>query len=337
MADLAAITPEMFEEALRALDVDLDAAEAVAVAVSGGPDSMALCALLDGWAQGTKIHALIVDHGLRVESAEEAQGVQRTLEAYQNVTPIILTWTGEKPGSGVQEEARRARYMLMADYCREKGIGHLFLGHHRDDQAETVLFRLAKGSGLDGLAGMQAVQKYDESLTLLRPFLDFSKDEIVHTCEQMGVKYVQDPSNENQAFARVRLRQSAGVLTEEGLTSKRLSVTAKRLSRARKALDILADKAYKEAILKNNPERIVFKIDILNTEPEEIVLRCLLKALEHLRPESDYAPRMEKIETLLYDLISSQNEPDGFRKRTLGGVAFEVDERAGQLILSQER
>lgn len=333
----AFIAPEMFKDALRALDVDLGAVEAVAVAVSGGPDSMALCALLDGWVRDIDVHALIVDHGLRAEAAEEAQGVKQVLEAYQNVTPTILKWTGEKPESGVQEEARRARYALMAEYCCEKGIGHLFLGHHRDDQAETVLFRLAKGSGLDGLAGMQAVQNYDDHLMLLRPLLDFSKDEIVQTCEQMGVTFVADPSNSNEAFARVRLRQSAGVLAEEGLTSKRLSVTAKRLSRARKALDMLADKAYKEAILKNNSDRIVFKIDILDTEPEEIVLRCLLKALECLRPESDYAPRMEKIETLLYDLISSQNGPDGFRKRTLGGVVFEVDERAGQLILSQER
>ena len=337
MADLAAITPEMFEEAICALDVDLAGAEAVAVAVSGGPDSMALCALLDGWARGIQIHALIVDHGLRDEAAEEAQGVKQGLEGYQNVKPAILKWTGDKPEAGIQEEARRARYGLMAEYCRENGIAHLFLGHHRDDQAETVLFRLAKGSGLDGLAGMQSVQRYDGRLMLLRPLLGFSKDEIVHTCEQMGVRFFTDPSNANEAFARVRLRQSAAVLAEEGLTAKRLAVTAKRLSRARKALDMVADKVYKQAVFDNNPDRIVFKFDILISEPEEIVLRCVLKALEHLRQEADYAPRMEKVEALVDDLRRSQNAPEGFRKRTLGGVVFALDDKAGELILSQER
>lgn len=333
---MVVITPEMFEEAMCALDVNLADVKRIGVAVSGGPDSMALCGLLAVWAKGREVHALIVDHGLRAESASEARAVAGMLAAFENVHPVVLQWSGEKPGAAVQEEARKARYALMAAYCREQGIAHLFLGHHRDDQAETVLFRLAKGSGLDGLAGMQGVQAYDEGLTLLRPFLWFSKEELVVTCGEMGVDYVRDPSNENAAFARVRLRQSAEILAEEGLSAKRLAITAKRLSRARKALDIVADKAYKQALLDFNTDCIVLKYGILVLEPEEIVLRCVLKALLHLRPEADYAPRMEKVETLVYDLISSQNDSQGFRKRTLGGVVFEKDEKAGALILSRE-
>lgn len=324
---------------MRGLEVDLAGGQTVvAAAVSGGPDSMALCALLNGWAEGQAIsvHALIVDHGLRSGSAAEAEMVAERLKMNSHVEPVILKWEGDKPKAGVQEEARKARYDLMARYCREHGIAHLFLGHHRDDQAETVLFRLAKGSGLDGLTGMQPVQNYDGHLTLLRPLLAFSKDDILATCAGVGIEYVRDPSNESAAFARVRLRQSAEILSEEGLSAKRLAVTAKRLSRARKALDSIAEKTYKETVLEIKPKRIVFKYDVLVSEPEEIVLRCLLKAIGRLRPEADYSPRMEKVEDILHDLISLKSGGGSFRKRTLGGVVFAHDEKAGAFVLSQE-
>ncbi len=321
-----------FQTMMERLGLDWSGVKAVAVAVSGGPDSMALCKLLGDWSagKGIEVHALTVDHNLRAESGDEAAQVGAWLSNWP-VRHGVLKW--ESPsGTAIQEEARKARYRLMGEYCQQHDIQYLFLGQHGDDQAETVLFRLSKGSGLDGLAGMQDVSSYDEKLTLVRPLLDVSKDVLSHFCEVENVAYVEDPSNENDDFARVRLRQSRQILEEEGLSSKRLNVTAKRLSRARKALDSIAGKAYKEATLNNDTNCIVFKIDVLLKQPEEIILRCVLKALEKFRPEADYAPRMEKVETLLDDLMGA----DVFRKRTLGGVIFERDDKEGTFILTRE-
>ena len=321
------LTQDDFQTLVDALGVDLGAQD-IAVAVSGGPDSMALCHLLKGI--GLQVHALTVDHGLRAEAAEEAQKVGQWLEGWTGFEHHILKW-GSPTETALQEEARKARYGLMADYCREHGIAHLFLAHHRDDQAETLLFRLAKGSGLDGLAGMQALQEY-EGLTLVRPLLGVSKDALVKTCETAGVDFIEDPSNENADFARARLRQARAVLEEEGLSSKRLAVTAMRLSRARQALEIWAEEVYNQANIKNDAKRIEFQLKPLLSKPEEVIVRVVLMALEQFRPEFDYAPRMEKVEALVYDLRSSDN----FRKRTLGGVIFEVDHGEDALILSPE-
>ena len=327
------ISAEIFADAMDALGVEWSGVTAVAVAVSGGPDSMALCALLKGWAehQNIAVHALSIDHGLRPESMDEARQVGRWLERWPGIQHHILKW--EAPAqSAIQEEARKARYAMMAQYCREKGIAQLCLGHHRDDQAETVLFRLSKGSGLDGLSGMRAVQLYDDHLALLRPFLDMPKAALIETCRAHDLEYLEDPANQNGDFARVRLRSARAILEEEGLTSKRLAVTAKRLGRARRALDELAEKIVKDAVLEKNTKRIVLKYKDLASQPEEIMLRCVLKVVEDLRPESDYAPRMEKAEALLDDLRSS----DSFRKRTLGGVIFERNDKDGTLSFTLE-
>lgn len=322
-----------FETLIDALDVDVSASKAIAVAVSGGPDSMALCTLLVGWCaeRGIALHALSVDHNLREESAAEAEQVRKWLKAYPDVQHHILKWE-EPSDTSIQEEARNARYALMAEYCKSHGIAHLFMAHHMDDQAETVLFRLAKGSGLDGLAGMNAVQIYDDHLSVMRPLLDVSKHELIGFCDENAISYFKDPSNENSDFARVRLRQSRAVLEGEGLSNKRLSLTAKRMMRARKALDLYAEDVYRSTILKIDTKCIVFNFKLLRSAPEEIQLRCLFKGFAHFDPTSDYGPRMEKVEALLYDL----RHVEKFRKRTLGGVILERDDRDDRLILVRE-
>lgn len=306
----------------------------VALAFSGGPDSMALLALLQDWVKengGLRIHALHVDHGLRVESAREAEALGRALQNTDGVHYEIMKWE-EKASSGIQEAARKARYDLMASYCRAHGICYLFVAHHQDDQAETFLFRLAKGSGLDGLSSMQPVQDYGEDIIILRPLLSVEKNVLISLCQDCNLEYIEDPSNDSEEYSRVRLRKSQAVLETEGLSSKRLSVTAKRLSRARFALDTLAQKALQDAIIKKEAKRFVLKYDVLQNWPDEIALRAVLKVIETLRPESDYAPRMEKVESLFYDLRS----PEPFRKRTLGGLVFERNDDAGEVLIMQE-
>ncbi len=308
-----------------------DRPRALAVGVSGGPDSMALAKLLSGWAKGrgVTVHLLTVDHGLRKESAAEARQVAATVKGWPGTRHTILKWAGRKPKTAIQQEARKARYRLMEGYCREHEIRHLVLAHHQDDQAETFLLRLAKGSGLDGLASIRPVQKHSEHIVLLRPFLSVSKERLVSTCKSLKIKYVTDPSNKADKFTRVRLRK---VLEQEGMTGKRLAVTAARLERAREALEEMTDKAYKNSALKKNTSCIELNWKKLKGQPDEIALRVLLKAVRELRPGEDYLPRMEKIE----DLFASLRADAPFRKRTLGGLVFERNDKKHMVILSTE-
>ncbi|HLU65659.1 MAG TPA: tRNA lysidine(34) synthetase TilS, partial [Kofleriaceae bacterium] len=167
----------------------------LAVAVSGGPDSLCLCLLAHGWAKarGGEVSALTVDHGLRPTSADEARQVAAWLGP-RGIDHHVLRWTGAKPATAIQEAAREARYRLLGDWCRAAGVLHLLLAHHLDDQAETVAFRRARGSGPEGLAGMPAVREL-AGLRLLRPLLGVPKARLVATLEAAGQAWLEDPSN----------------------------------------------------------------------------------------------------------------------------------------------
>ena len=305
----------------------------IAVGVSGGPDSIALAHLLSCWSQvkkGPHIHVMSVDHGLRPEAAAEVAFVGEIVSSWPGVAHHALHWDGEKPAQKIQETARLMRYQLMERCCGGLGVKHLFLAHHQDDQAETVLFRLAKGSGLDGLAGMRCEQRRGKVM-LMRPFLDFSKDEILSYCASENLPYIDDPSNRKEMFARVRLRASREVLEKEGLSAKRLSITARRLERAAQALEDMAEKCYVESLFYCNPNRIVFKSDVLLSQSEEIVLRVLMRGIQTLSDQGEHGPRMERLEALCDALMQGRLG----KARTLGGVIFRVNE--DELILEREQ
>lgn len=204
----------VFNQAMEAL-APFEAQPVLAVAVSGGSDSMALCLLADEWARarGGRVVALTVDHGLRAESAEEAETVRRWLAA-RGIGHHILRWEGDKPRSGVQEEARRARYRLLEDWCREHRVLHLLLGHHADDQAETILMRRARGSGAVGLAGMSAVRELTHA-RLLRPLLAAPKSALRAYLQAQGQAWVEDSGNASPAYARTRLRAQKVTVTPQ--------------------------------------------------------------------------------------------------------------------------
>lgn len=311
---------------------DIFQASDVAVAVSGGPDSLALAHALSHLDGPFKVHALIVDHGLREESAQEAQHVMQMIATWPKTQACILHWDHDGVHTKLQEQARQARYDLMASYCQAHDVSHLFLGHHMDDQAETILFRLAKGSGLDGLCGMQAHQNYNDVLTLCRPFLDVPKNDLIQYCEGENLDYVQDPSNEKDEFARVRMRKSWHILEEEGLSSKRVSVLSKRLNNIRKALRFYSEKLAIEALIERKAERIVYDLRGFKKAPFEIVLRVICDVLQELQPASDYGPRREKVEALVTDVL----KPTPFQKRTLGGCVFTRDDINQLFMIEKE-
>jgi tRNA(Ile)-lysidine synthase len=247
------------------------------------------------------------------------------------MTHHILNWQGDKPGSRVMEEARRARYGLMHDYCVQHAINHLFLGHHQDDQAETFLIRLVAGSGLDGLSGMRPVQEMHDGMALVRPFLTFPKERLIATCHAYHVPFVQDPSNKKDDYLRPRLRAARATLEEEGLSNKRLAVTAARLARARAALEQVTDQAFRRALKHQDDAGTLYDFSIFLAEPEEVRLRLLLKAIDYLRPDDAYAPRMERVEELLRALCA-----DGFKGRTLGGCLFAIQDAGKALWVGKE-
>ncbi len=256
----------------------------LAVAVSGGRDSLALALLSHGWAAERDgcVIGLIVDHGLRAESAAEAAITQAVL-ACAGIEGIVLTWSGDKPRTGLQEAARMARYRLLRDECRRQGILHLLLAHHADDQAETVAMRLARRSGPDGLAGMAALVDQPE-VRLLRPLLGVSRARLTATLLARGVQWLDDPSNVDPRFERARLREGGvPALLDSGGSVER-SVRDGKLARA--AVDMLAfDQAGVAAIDRTGFARL----------GRDLQARLLSRVIQAVGGR-DYPPRRERLE-----------------------------------------
>lgn len=275
----------------------------LAVGVSGGADSLALTLLLKEWvtARGGSLLALTVDHGLRATSADEAAQVGAWL-AERGIEHGVLRWDGAKPTSGIQAAARAARHRLLAERCRADGILHLALAHHRDDQAETVLLRLARGSGVDGLAGMAPVRT-EGAVRILRPLLDVSHARLVATCQSYGQAWIEDPSNHNPAFARARLRAARSTLAAEGLDAERLADTARRAARTRSALDIYTASILAEAAELHPEGWIRLDPRPLQAAPDEVGLRAFVRCLLVVGGAA-YPPKAEAAERAFADLLA---------------------------------
>ncbi len=226
------------------------------------------------------LFAATVDHHLRPEARAEAQAVAATARAL-GVPHAILDWQGEKPRTGLQERARAARYGLLAAHARAVGADALVTAHHMDDQAETLLMRLSRGTGVAGLAGMRPRSALD-GLALLRPLLGVRKAELVALCEVRGLSFAQDASNLDPRYARVRMRRLAALLAREGLTPERLFELARRAQRADEALDAMAHAVAQRLGVAVSPLGVSLPLGALSQEPAEIALRVLLLAAEGL-------------------------------------------------------
>ena len=228
--------------ALSSADIDalfapLVRAKALLIAVSGGPDSTALLLMAAEWAKRRGkplIEAATVDHGLRPESADEAKAVA-ALCARLKVGHRVLQWKGVKPTSRLQERAREARYRLLVDHAKTIGADAVLTAHHADDQAETVLFRLLRGSGVAGLRGMDVLSARD-GMMIARPLMRLKKRDLIAFANARGAPFIDDPSNVDPRFARTRLRVLLGRLGEEGLDSEALDRLASRARETEEAL-----------------------------------------------------------------------------------------------------
>lgn len=287
----------------------------VAVAVSGGADSMALALLAKGWARkhGVKMVALTVDHGLRKESATEAAQVKQWMNAW-GVEHHTLLWAGKKPTSNVQAAARDARYSLLTDWCKRARMQILLVAHHREDVAETFLLRLARGSGVDGLSAMQP-RTENHGIQIIRPLLDVPKARLVATLKKNGQAWIEDPGNISDDFTRARMRKLMPLLAKEGLTAERLSATAQHMARARAALELATQALLSECCVLQETQVKIHMLPFLAV-PEELGLRALAGLIKKVGGKP-YPPRFDDIKRL-YAHFQSPHP----KARTLGGCLF---------------
>ncbi len=292
----------------------------LAVAVSGGADSLALSFMLGEWCRSHDISltAITVDHGLRPEAAAEARQVADWLRPY-DIAHVTLTWDGDKPHSNIQDQARRARYRLMGEWCRSHGVDKIFLGHHQDDQAETFLIRLLRGSGVDGLAAMKPQADFPVSvpgrgrLTVCRPLLTVPKDRLKATLRHLGQTWIEDPSNENDSYTRIKVRNLLAEDGIEGLTVGRMAATAARMGRVQSLLMSLTADLEREAVTWFPEGYVEVAVAPLISAHEEIALRCLAALLRRISGGT-YAPRLTRLEAL-FDRLRAGD----FAGQTLGG------------------
>jgi tRNA(Ile)-lysidine synthase len=326
------------------LFADWREAPALVLAVSGGPDSIALMWLMARWrralSRGPRLLAVTVDHGLRPEAAREAREVKRLAHELE-LPHRTLRWRGEKPKAGVPAAAREARYRLLAQAARSAGASHILTAHTRDDQAETLLMRLLRGSGIAGLAAMQRVS-LREGTILARPLLDIPKVRLIATLDKARIAYADDPTNRDMAFTRPRLRALLPALAAEGGDAQALARLATRLARANAAVEVLTDGAERylavtgQGALQAERNAMMFDAVAFAALPEEIRLRLLMRSVNRLGHEGP--AELGKLEALLAQLDRNFTEarkrtgptPAGVHlKQTLAGALVSLE--AGQI------
>jgi tRNA(Ile)-lysidine synthase len=315
---------DRFASAMAALG-PFECSPRLAIAVSGGSDSLALALLAAEWArgQGGEAVALTVDHRLRPDSGAEAQKAGGWLTA-RGIEHHILPWREAEPGAGLQAAAREARYRLLTGWCRDHHILHLLLGHQRDDQAETLMLRLARGSGVDGLAAMTPCASHTD-VQLLRPLLDFPREDLRDYLRAQGQEWVEDPSNQAERFDRVRWRK---VLAGERISTDRLALTARQLGRARQALEADCAALACEAVIVRGSGYAELDPAPL-AAPEEVSLR-LLAALARIIGGGDFPPRLDGLERILDALRAGLAG-----RRTFAGCVF-APRRDGNILVYRE-
>ena len=305
--------------------------EDLAVAVSGGPDSLALAYLAKCYSIKNKINVryFIVDHRLRKESSLEAKTVKNILNKI-DVDCKILKWNGKKPSKNIQAEARDKRYSLLANECNKNDINYLLLGHHANDLFENFFIRLVRGSGLKGLISFSKNAKYKhKKLNILRPLLDLEKNDLLNVSKTVFNFFVIDPSNVNSDYKRIRIRNLLKALVKEGLDKKKLKLTINNLKDS--------DKSIRFYVNRNLENNLVFlkkkNICILNNnffdESHEIIFRSLTTAIQKIG--QNYYPVRGKSINELIERINAKS----FSKVTLGGCF--IDRVNDTILISKEK
>jgi len=283
-----------FEKKMEHLSVKFCFPSPVAVAVSGGADSMCLTLLLlhwfekKGWGK-ENIHPVIVNHQLRKNASEEAQQVIQILQDYFNITGEILVWKTTKITTCIQEKARNARYQLLSEYCRKKKISYLFTAHHGDDQIETFLMRAQQKSGVKGLSGIPEVRSSSFGY-IIRPLLNIQKKALVETLKLSGVKWVEDPSNKSDVYQRNRWRKRVSILEKQGVNIQTILDRIKNLKQANERLDSSVEKFLKKYLIREKYGWWKLHYPLWSLDFE--LFKRIIKQVSYLyEPVESYPPR----------------------------------------------
>lgn len=277
--------------------------ENIAVGVSGGSDSLGLLFVLQKWAQynNCNLTAITVDHGLRIESAYEANYVNEICKQI-NVKHVTLVWDSSKPISNIEFKAREARYNLISEYCKNNSIKYLLTAHHINDQAETFFIRLFRGSGIDGLSSMQDVTNLYEMI-IIRPFLKIYKRQIQDYLKENNIKWLEDSSNSDEKFLRNKIRNFINSFENKEEIITRINFAIEEINKSRVLINDFIEEIEKNYVKFDNFGSCIFDRKLL-TEKEEIVLKILAKISMKIS-SNIYKPRLEKLKRLFYVLKNS--------------------------------
>ena len=329
----ASLACEEFEAAMK----PLEGSRSIALGVSGGADSMSLMLLSTQWrkrrlqlgSSAPEIFVLSVDHGVRATARQEAESVIRTAEE-QGCHGEILCIEEPPPQRNMQATLRERRYELLCRWCRQRNINVLLLAHHLEDQAETFLLRLARGSGVDGLASMNR-ESMRHGVRLYRPLLEFPRARLRSYLAQAGGAWLEDPSNRDISYARVRWRNLLEPLANEGLDANRLAKTARLMARARTALEETSFAHLRRYARLMEAGYAKFSRDLLDGAPDEIVLRSLSRLLMAVGGRV-YAPRLSNLEHALESLRKFPRT----NGKTLGGCKIFSNKKDGGFFVIRE-
>lgn len=282
----------------------------LAVAVSGGVDSIVLLHLIISWSRKNNFPiptALTVNHGLRPESEKEANFVSNYVQKF-GVESFILNWEKENIISNVQSHARKARYFLLTEWCKKNNIQNLFLAHHRDDQVETFLMRLERGSGIDGLSSM-CYKYFFNGVYILRPLLDFSRSDIEKYAKSHHLLWVNDKSNQDVKYRRTLYRNLLKVSDNQEILTKRICLTALHMKRAIKALMHYTRIAFDDCVNIHDLGYIEIKLEKFLILPEEIAIRVLLYSIMVIGNKY-YKPRYKSFLFIFDKILSKKCDVD---------------------------
>ncbi len=301
----------------------------VAVAVSGGSDSMALTILTNNWAKRNNVEltALTVDHNLRSESRDEAETVHKWCDKYK-IHHEILTYKGKIPTSNIEAIAREYRYELLTKYAKHNEIDYLFIAHNQDEQCETFFLNLSRGSGVYGLCGMPIISER-LGIKIVRPMLCFTKAEIKEYLTSISQDWIEDPSNKDEKYKRVRVRNLKELMNTLDLSNKRLIDTMTNMERVRNSIEFFVSECIKKSVISSGSKIIIDRSELLYY-PEEIVLRTLSKLIKDFS-SSEYPARLESLENL-YSKINNTSLNKGI---TLSKVKISFD-KAKNIVLESE-
>ena len=298
------------------------------VAVSGGSDSLALSALSQVYLTEKKIKVffVLVDHGIRIGSSKEAENVKKHLKK-KGINLIILK-NKKKINKNIQSQAREIRYQLLLNFCKKYKIKFIMTGHHRDDQIETFLIRLSRGSGVQGLSSMSKVSSLNNATKLFRPLLDEKKKDLASLAKYYFGKIFKDPSNTNQKYLRTKIRNIVKQFEKNGIKHDRIINSINNLASTRDTLNFYIQRIEKTCLTKKD-NTISINLKKFFLENNEIQLKIFSNCIKKIS-KNYYPPRAKKVLNLLSGIRSNEK-----LKATLGGCVINMHKK--NLIISKEK